>query len=95
MIRPVLVFLLVLLFVAPVIAIAGVVAWNNWAPAGLMVAGALVFWAGRRALVPIREYAPTLGGIQMRMKAIVWLVASLGAVLSAASAFWLGWRLIS
>jgi uncharacterized protein YggT (Ycf19 family) len=95
MIRPVLVFLLVLLVIAPVVAIAGVVAWGNWAPAGLMVSGALIFWAGRRALVPIRQYAPTLGGIQLRMKSVVWLVAGAGAVLSAGAAFWLGWRLVS
>ena len=93
MIRPVLVFLLVLLVVAPIIAIAGVVAWGNWAPTGLAIAGALVVWAGRRALVPIREYAPTLGGIQMRMKAVVWLVVWAAGLLAAGSAFWLGWRL--
>lgn len=95
MLRPVLVFLLMLLVVAPIVAIAGVVAWGNWAPAGLMAAGVLVFWSGRRALVPIRRYAPAVGGIQLRMKAVVWMVAAAGALLAAGAAFWLGWRLVS
>jgi hypothetical protein len=95
MLRPVLLFLLMLLVVAPIVAIAGVVAWGNWAPVGLMVAGILVFWSGRRALVPIRQYAPTLAGIQLRMKAVVWMVSITGALLSAGAAFWLGWRLVS
>ena len=94
MVRPVLVFLLVFLLVAPVIAIAGVVAWGNWAPFGLSVAGALVFWSGRRALVPIREYAPSVGGIRLRMITVVWMVTAAGALLAAGSAFWLGWRLV-
>jgi len=94
MIRPVLVFLIVLGIVAPATAIAGVVAWGNWAPTGLAIAGALVVWSGRRALVPIRAYAPSVGGIQLRMKAVVWIVVWAGGLLAAGSAFWLGWRLV-
>ena len=92
-IRPVLVFLLILLVVAPMIAIAGVVAWGNWAAVGLMVAGGLLVWSGRRALVPIRESVPTFGGIQLRMKAVVWAVVVAAGLLTAGSAAWLGWRL--
>lgn len=92
--RPVLVFLLVLLVIAPVIAIAGIVAWGNWAPAGLLVGGLLVFWTGRRALVPIRESVPAFGGIRLRMQAVVWMVVLLAAAIAAGAGFWLGWRLV-
>ena len=90
---PIIVFLVSFVVVAPVIAIAGVVAWGNWTPASLMVAGALVVWTGRRALVPIREWVPAFAGIQMRMKAVVWMVVVAAGLLSASAAFWLGWRL--
>ena len=92
-IKPVIVFLLVTLVIAPIIAIAGVVAWGDWTPTGLMVAGALVVWSGRRALVPIRQSVPALGGLQMRMKAVVWMVVVAAGLLTVASAAWLGWRL--
>jgi uncharacterized protein YggT (Ycf19 family) len=92
--RPVIVFLLVMVIIAPSIAIAGVVAWGDWAPTGLMVAGALVVWSGRRALVPIRRWVPTFGGLQLRMKAVVWMVVVAAGLLTAGSAAWLGWRLV-
>lgn len=92
-IRPVIVFLLVVVIIAPIIAIAGVVAWDDWTPTGLMVAGALVVWSGRRALVPIRKSVPAFGGLQMRMKAVVWMVVIAAGLLTAGSAAWLGWRL--
>jgi hypothetical protein len=94
-IRPIIVFLVTLVVVAPIIAIAGVVAWGNWTPTGLMIAGALVVWSGRRALVPIRESVPQIAGIQLRMKSIVWMVVVIAGLISAASACWLGWRLVS
>jgi hypothetical protein len=92
-VRPILVFMLTLVVVAPVIAIAGVVAWGNWTPSGLMIAGALVFWTGRRALDSART-APTIAGIRLRMLAVLWIVIVVAALLSAGSAFWLGWRLV-
>jgi hypothetical protein len=93
-VRPVLVFVLTLVVVAPVIAIAGVVAWGNWTPTGLMVAGALVVWTGRRALESARA-APTIAGIRLRMVAVLWMVIVAAGLLTAGSAFWLGWRLMS
>ncbi len=93
--RPIIVFLFTFVVGAPVIAIAGVTAGGNWTPASLMVAGALVAWAGRRALVPIRESAPDFGGIRMRMIAVVWMVVVTAGLLAAGSAFWLGWRLLA
>lgn len=93
-IRPVLVFLLSLLVIAPLIAIAGVVAWGNWVPTGLLAAGLLVSWTGRRALVPIRAVVPTVGGIQLRMKTIVWMVIVVAGLIAATGAFWLAWRLV-
>ncbi len=94
-VRPIVVFLLTLLAVAPIVAIAGVAAWGNWAPTGLMVAGALLVWSGRRALVPIRESVPRFVGIQLRMKAVVWMVVVAAGLVSAAGAFWLGWRIVA
>ena len=93
-IRPVIVFLLTLLVIAPIVAIAGVVAWGNWTPTALMAAGTMVFWTGRRALVPIRANAPTIAGIRLRMLAVLWMVIIAAGLLAAASAFWLGWRLV-
>ncbi len=92
-IRPVIVFLLLTVVVAPIIAIAGVVAWGDWTPIGLIIAGALVVWSGRRALVPIRQSVPAFGGLRMRMKAVVWMVVVGAGLLTVASAAWLGWRL--
>lgn len=94
-VRPVLVFLVTLVVAAPMVAIAGVVAWGNWAPTGLMIAGLMVLWTGRRALAPIRQSAPTIGGIRLRMQAIVWMVVGVAALITIASAFWLGWRLVA
>lgn len=84
--------MLTLLVVAPVIAIAGVVAWGNWAPFGLGVASWLVFWTGRRALPAVRRSAPAIGGIRLRMLTVVWMVIVIAALLTAGAAFWLGWR---
>ncbi len=92
-IKPVIVFLLVTVVIAPIIAIAGVAAWGDWTPTGLMVAGALVVWSGRRALVPIRQSVPAFGGLQMRMKAVVWMVVVAAGLLTVGSAALLGWRL--
>ena len=87
------VFLLVTLVIAPIIAIAGVVAWGYWTPTRFMVAGSLVVWRGRRALGPIRQSVPAFGGLGMRMKAVVLMVVVAAGLLTAASAAWLGWRL--
>ena len=92
-IRPVIVFLLLTVVIAPIIAIAGVVAWGDWTPTGLMIAGVLVVWSGRRALVPIRQSVPAFGGLRMRMKAVVWMVVVAAGLLTVGSAAWLGWRL--
>lgn len=92
--RPIVVFLLTLLIVAPIVAIAGVVAWGNWAPTGLMVAGLLVFWTARQAVVPIRASAPAIAGVRLRMLAVMWMVIVGAGLIVAGSAFWLGWRLV-
>lgn len=92
-VRPVLVFVLTLVVVAPVIAIAGVVAWGNWALTGLAVAGALVFWTGRRALQSVRA-APAIAGIRLRMVAVLWMVIVVAGLLATGSAVWLGWRVV-
>lgn len=92
-VRPVLVFVVTLMVIAPLIAIAGVAAWGTWAPIGLGVAGWLVAWTAWRALPSIRR-SPTIAGIRLRMLTVVWMVIVAAALLTAGSAFWLGWRLL-
>lgn len=92
-VRPVLVFVLTLMLIAPVIAIAGVVAWGTWTPIGLGAAGWLVAWTGYRAL-PSVQRSPAIAGVRLRMLTVVWMVIVAAGLLTAGSALWLGWHLV-
>lgn len=86
-------FVLTLGIIAPLVAIAGVTSRGAWVPAGLMVAGALVFWTARRALVPIRS-VPMVAWLRRELLILLWLVIVIAATVTAASVFSLGWHLV-
>ncbi len=87
---PIGLFILVFLFIAPAIAIAGTAAGHPWGELYLIVSGllvALAAWNGRRSVLSgsSRPWYRR-GGSQMRVIVGLTMVAALGILLAAGSA---------